>query len=321
MANEIRGVAPTGSTLYARIINRAGQWWQGAIFENYASVDYASYVIPLTEQGASGVFVADFPAGITTAGVYEYYVHLQSGGSPAEGDAVTVAGRIEWSGTASVQANADAMAGSDWRDYVLRRGFKRDDKDQELYEATTDAVQEMRRRFGFDEAKADVVSTDSISVLGDYKLTNQADMGLLQGIILQDDQIGTPLNKINKARFDELYPYAAADTAFRGYPRDFCVYGGQIYIGPTPDRTSYTYRLSYSKRGGVVTSATVGVPFTDLYRDVLCDLVMSYLYDALEEFDKANMYRQKFESGFNYIKRRERDNAGEGTFMMKPADC
>jgi len=67
MANELRGVAPSGNALYARLINPAGQWWTGAIFEAYAAPDYASYAVALTEQGASGLYVADMQAAIDAA--------------------------------------------------------------------------------------------------------------------------------------------------------------------------------------------------------------------------------------------------------------
>ena len=36
MANETRGVSTTG-TCYARIMNAAGQWWNGSAFEAYAA--------------------------------------------------------------------------------------------------------------------------------------------------------------------------------------------------------------------------------------------------------------------------------------------
>ena len=41
------------------------------------------------------------------------------------------------------------MTGAEFYAYVLRLGFKRTDKETEFFEACTDAVEEMRRRFGF----------------------------------------------------------------------------------------------------------------------------------------------------------------------------
>lgn len=319
MANEIRGVAPSGSTLYARIMNSSGNLWNGSSFEAYNASHYGNYDLAMTEQGASGVFVASFPSGISSSGTYEYFVHLQSGGSPAEGDLVTNTGKVDWTGSSVVAASTGSMTGAQFYAYLLRKGFKRTDKSTEAYEAITDAIQEMRMRFQFDEAEADVTTTDTISVLGDFKLNNESDMGMLSGVIVQDGQSASPLLKISKERYDELYPDQAVTTG-RGYPSHYCVYAGQIYIGPIPDQTSYTYRLSYSKRAGTIEATTTGVPFTDLYRDMLAQLSLSYLWDALDEGDKADRCRQKFEGLFDLAQRRERVNAGIGTFNMNCQD-
>lgn len=320
MAREIRGVAPSGSTLYARILNRAGLWWNGAAFVAYVAADYGNYDVAMAEQGASGVYVADFPAAIMTGGTYECYVH-QAGGAPAEGDLIVNTAKVDWTGTAAVVAAAGAMSGSDFRDYIVSdKGFVRTDKDQQIYAAVTDAIQKLRRRFAFDEAETEAETTDQIAVLGDFKLAIESDLGLLLGVVLEDGQNALPLLKVPKYRYDALYPDANVTTG-RGYPQHYCVYAGQIYIGPVPDLVSYNYRLSYSKRAGAVTAATAGVPFTDLYRDVLADLVLALLYDGLEEYDKADRHRAAFEAGYIEITRRERANAGLGTFTVTGADC
>lgn len=319
MANEIRGTANSG-TLYARIMNPAGLWWNGSSFESYVAANYSTYDVALTRQGSSSVHVANFPSGITSSGTYEYFVHRQSGASPAESDLVINTGKVDWTGTVSISAASGSMTGSDFYDYVLRLGFKRTDKATEFYEAATDAIQEMRRRFMFDEAESEATTTDTISSLGDFKLTLESDFGLLLGVMLEDDDTGTPLTKVSKYRYDELYPSVNVESD-RGYPRHFCVYAGQIYIGPIPDNTDYVYRLSYSKRAGTVTSSTTGVPFTNLYRDILADNIQGRLYKGLDDFDKATYFRNSFEDGFLQALRRERINSGVGTFNVVPFGC
>ena len=321
MANEIRGISTSGTTVYSRIMNSAGLWWTGSAFESYSAANWANYVATMTEQGSSGVFVADFPSGITSGGTYDYFVHIQAGGSPAQGDQVASTGRIDWTGTSIVTATSGAMTASDFYAYVLRRGFKRTDKATEFYEATTDAVQEMRRRFAFDEAETESTSTDVLDVAGEFQIAIESDMGLLLGVIVEDDDTGTPLNRITKMEYDSRYSGVHTTGDYTGYPKDYCVFGGQIYIGPVPDRTTYVFRLSYSQRAGTVTSSTSGVPFTDLYRDVLSDLVQHYLYDGLDEDAKADKYRGRFENGFIRAIRRERANSGEGNFNMMPTNC
>lgn len=320
MAREIRGLAPTGSTVYARIMSPAGLWWNGTTFEAYAAGNYATYDVALTEQGASGLFVGDFPTGITTAGTYEYFCYIQAGGTPAQGDALTNSGSVDWTGSAAVSASASSMTASDFYAYVLRKGFKRTDKSTEVYEAITDAVQELRARFMFDEAGTDATTTDTIATLGDYKLSLESDFGMILTVTLQDGEDATPLVKLTKDEFNAIYPYAANDTTFRGYPQHYCIYAGQIYLGPTPDSVSYTYRLAYSKRAGTVDSTTAAVPFTDVYREMLANLVLAKLYAGLEDYDKAGWHRQEHESMFLAATRRERKNGGNSTFVMAAQD-
>lgn len=318
MAKEITGVSGSG-TLYARLRNPAGSWWSGASFEVYSAGNYANYVITMTEEGNSGHYTADFPSAIVAAGTYQILIHRQIGASPAETDTIINTGKIDWTGTnaVTVTASTGAMTGTEWRDYVLRAGFKRTDKDSELYEATTDAIQEMRRRFMFDEAEVEMTTTDTISVLGDFKIDLEDDFGLLLGVTIEDGDTSTPLTKVSKSRFDELYPSINVDND-RGYPCHFTVYAGQFQIGPAPDQTSYVYRHTYSSRAGVITSAAAGVPFTNLYRDVLCDNVLARLYRGLDDFDKSNYYRAAFEEQMIYSTRRERQNAGNSSFNVAP---
>lgn len=323
MANEIRGVSATG-TLYARLMNSSGQVWNtsGAVFEAYSAGSYADYDLPMTEQGNSNVYVASFPTAIITAGTYEYFVHRQAGASPAEGDLIINTGKIDWTGTNSVTVTAStgAMTGSAFRDYILRLGFKRTDKDSEIYEATTDAIQEMRRRFMFDEAETEKRTTDTISVLGDFKLSLESDFGLLLGITLEDGTDGIPLKPVTKSMFMELYPDINV-TASYGYPEHYCIFGQEIWIGPIPDSTAYFYRKAYSLRAGTITSATAGVPFTDVYRDVLADNVLYRLYKGLGEIDTANIHRQYFEEGFLQATRRDSANSGGTFFTVRPVDA
>jgi hypothetical protein len=317
MANEISGVAATGNTAYAIVIRR-GQFFNGTTFEAYSSLNYGNYDIAMTEQGTSGIYFGTFPVLITASGTYEYVVKLQSNpGTYGEDDPIVNSGKIDWTGSSTATASAGSQSGSDWRDYVLRGGFKRTDKDTEIYEETTDAIQEMRRRFMFDEAEIETTTTDTISVLGDFKINVESDFGLLLGVTIEDGQNATPLIKKTKSEFDNIYPDINV-TSDRGYPLHFTIYKGQIQIGPIPDQVSYSYRITYSSRAGTITSSTTSVPFTALYRDVLRDNVLSRLYKLMDEYDKSGQLRQSFEFGFDQAVSRERKNSGDGYFNVKP---
>jgi len=323
MADEI--FDPLGipdRTIYAVVFNPTGKVWNTSSeeFETYATANRADYDIPLTEQGtSSGIYIGSFPSAITASGTYQWVSYIQDGGTPSESDNRADSGEVDWTGSAAVGAGTGSMSGSDWRDYVLRGGFKRTDKDTELYEATTDAIQEMRRRFKFQEAEAEKTTTDTITVDGDYKLTIESDFGLLCGIVIEDDEDAWPLQQISKARFEHIYPDINV-TNDRGIPNHFCLFNDQILIGPVPDKVTYNYRKSYSQRAGTVSSSTDAVPFTNLYREVLRDGVTARLYELMDQFDRAQFYYQKSESGFNQAMNREEFNTGEHTFIQMPED-
>ena len=316
MSNELRGATSIGETCYALVFDKSGNLWNGSIFEVLAPADYDDYVNSLTEVGSTGIYLGDFPIAITSSGTYEYFVKRQQGASPAEDDPICNTGKVDWTGSSAISGGAGSMLGSDWYAYVLRGGFKRTDKETEVYEETTDAIQEMRRRFMFDEAEVEKTTTDSITVLGDYKIDVESDLGLLLGVVIEDGQDATPLIQVSKNIFDDIYPDINV-TLDRGYPRHFTVYAGSIQIGPVPDRVSYSYRCAYSSRAGTVTSVTVGVPFTRDYRDVLRDNVLARLYKLMDEFEKSGQLRKSFEEQFLYATRRERINSGVGNFNVK----
>lgn len=93
---QITAAGPSGMTLYAHVFNTAGRRWNGSSFEVYLASRWSYYSIPLSEQGASGVYTAAFPSAILTPGSYEYIVYSQGGGSPAEGDRVAESGVVSW---------------------------------------------------------------------------------------------------------------------------------------------------------------------------------------------------------------------------------
>lgn len=99
MASELQTDYLTGKTVYFLLRNSTGSIWNGAAFEAYATLNYATYDILATEQGtASGYYTANMPA--VAAGVYYVVAKEQAGGAPAETDITVGTGRIEWDGAA-----------------------------------------------------------------------------------------------------------------------------------------------------------------------------------------------------------------------------
>jgi hypothetical protein len=107
MANELQTQYATGSNLYAVILNAAGQAWTGTgnVFESLNSSHWSNYAVPLTEQIASGIYFANFPTAVTTAGPYNVLLRLRAGGSPAIADTAIGGSQIIWSGAAEIPAS------------------------------------------------------------------------------------------------------------------------------------------------------------------------------------------------------------------------
>lgn len=88
MSYPIESSSPTGATIYAIIHHPDGRVWNtdSEAWEAFNPAHWTDYAIALTEQGASGYYRANYPAGIvgilTTEATYN-----QAGGSPAIGDA------------------------------------------------------------------------------------------------------------------------------------------------------------------------------------------------------------------------------------------
>ena len=318
MANELEGYGAPDSTTYA-LIKKRGLFWNGTTFVTYATASRGDYDVPLTELGtSSGMYQADFPSDITDSGSYSYAVYQTEtvGTAPSEEDRYIGGGTVDWTGAASIATAPGSMSGSDFYDYVLRT-FKRDDKSTEVYEAITDTIRDLRLRYHFDEATADAVTTDSITVAGDFKIELEDTLGMLLGVTVQDGENASPLILVTKQQFDLLYSDINVNSNY-GYPRHYCVFAGSIYIGPCPDSTAYTYRLSYSTRGGTVSSSTTAVPFTAVDRELVKHGTLSRLYILMEEPNLAAVHEALFEKRFSINVDRERKNKGEGSFLVNP---
>ena len=106
MANEIWHSYEEGKTLYALIWQKTDdKVWNNtdSQFDTYTDADIDKYDVALTNQVDSNYYTVDFPASITTAGVYRVQIFLQAAGSPhADNDVEIAQGEITWGGTAEV---------------------------------------------------------------------------------------------------------------------------------------------------------------------------------------------------------------------------
>jgi hypothetical protein len=190
------------------------------------------------------------------------------------------------------------MDGASFYAYVLRT-FKRTDKETESYEAITDAVMTISREFDFQEIQDETVTTDTITSLGDYKLSLESDTGfLVSDVIIRDGDSSRPLELITKDRFDALYPNPASATVNKAKPIHACIFANQIYLGPVPDDTDYQYYVSQAtKLTAAITSGTASVPFSGFdMRECLKLFTLQKMYGVLENQELEAMNGMKAES-------------------------
>lgn len=98
MAAILECVALSGQSLSVTIHDSSAQLWNGAAFEAFNSANWATYLVALTEQGTSGYYKGNFPAGIA-AGKYSYVFYASS----IYGDPAIGSGQIYWNGTIEEQ--------------------------------------------------------------------------------------------------------------------------------------------------------------------------------------------------------------------------
>lgn len=307
MSGELRIASATGATVYANILNASSQRWNGSTFETYVSANYDTYDIVTVEQGSSGVYVGDFPTGISSAGDYSVIYYLQENASPTEGDQVVGTGTISWDGD-SLSADEDVasgeMTGLDWETYVLRT-FKRTDKSDELFDATNAAIAEIRRKFTTGRDEKETTMTDTIATLGEYRLDLETDFGLpVSSVYIQDTNDGRKLRKISKEEWDEKYGVWGTSTSDRDIPQEYAVFGNQIYLGPIPNQTDYQYVISYGRANlTAVTIASLAVPYTTAdYKECLLHGTLWRLYKLVENDDQAGAYKALWDDELEQIK-------------------
>lgn len=326
MSGEIRGGSIPGATLYAQILNSADSRWNGSAFEAYVSANYSTYNILTAEQGNSGIYIASFPTTITTADSYEVVFYAQQGASPAEGDPIAGSESIEWTGTEITTTPGTVlgtMSGTAWLTYVLR-ALKRTDKNTEIFDATKDCIDDIRRRLVMPEDETEIQTTDTISTLGDYRINLEEDFGLLVGdvFVRGTDTQGWVLNKITKREFDEKYSIRGTDAGVRSRPKDYCIFAGQIWVGPVPDVVSYVYKINYTQDElSEYSTDSLSIPFTDRYRQILRWGILSGVYgDILKNDDQAAKFGTLFENGLAKIEKRN-DRNRTGTIQVRYQGC
>jgi hypothetical protein len=210
------------------------------------------------------------------------------------------------------------MTGAELATYI-KSVFKRTDKDTQLFESITDTILDMKLRYMHDRFKVEAYST-SLSTLKDYKIDLPSDFGHLIGKVrcyevsnASNDRI---LVKRTKSDFDELYPNPNASDVSTGMPQDFCIFGGQILVGPPVDSTGYAIEFSYTTEAveNIVTGTT-NVPFSDRHRECLREGSLARLYALVDNPERSIYYENKYEISLQKIIDNDKKNTDAIQFI------
>ncbi|RLC88231.1 MAG: hypothetical protein DRJ03_03540 [Chloroflexi bacterium] len=208
------------------------------------------------------------------------------------------------------------MTGAEFLAYT-KKIFLRTDKDTEIYEATTDIVVDMSLRLLADVNMKVSSALSGISSVGDYELTLPDDFGHLLGdVLIRDtgsDDTYFPLKKITKEEYDRIYHENLSSTASNrntGTPIHYGHFAGTIYVGPAVDATDYEFKINYTDdQVAAIVAGTDPVPFTDKYRRILRDGVLSLMYKHMENFGEATQFEGDYERGLAKIQANDDFNA------------
>lgn len=206
------------------------------------------------------------------------------------------------------------MSGSDFYTYVLSI-LKRTDKSTEVYQAMTDTVMDMRLRMLSEKFKT-ISTALTIGTIGNYSVALPTDFGHLIGSIIVKETVAdrdypSPL-KISISLFNELYANrydTNVGNRMTGNPMHYCIFGGNLLVGPPVDKTSYEFRIAYTTEDATeIASNTTLVPFTDRYRKTVRYGVMKEVYVGLENYDEANIWSTLYEADLVKIIENDKQN-------------
>ena len=104
MANELSIHYVTGKTTVYFVVRLGGNFALagGGGLEAYNASHWTNYAIAAAEIGATGIYQASMPVGLS-AGNYAVEAYERLGGSPSPGDTWLGAGVLAWSGSAEIR--------------------------------------------------------------------------------------------------------------------------------------------------------------------------------------------------------------------------
>lgn len=96
-ARKLQLSGDSGQTLDV-IVRLNGKPWNGSKFVDYSDADYATYVLPMTEQDTTGFYEALFPIGISPGRYHLTFSQRIDPATPSPTDTIIYQALLTWDG-------------------------------------------------------------------------------------------------------------------------------------------------------------------------------------------------------------------------------
>lgn len=207
-----------------------------------------------------------------------------------------------FTGTAVTEPSALSMTLGTLIGYVRNLAGERDSTtltNALLTHFANDGISEMARRFNLTELEY----TETVSLADGTKTLNLAS-GLtyvpreIMRIVIVDatNTAVYSLDEVDRDTMVEDYTRLVTTTSQEARPTEYCIFGTTLYWLPTPDAT-YTARLDYRYLPGLLTYSDGSEvnAITQYAPQVLLAYMVAEAYDYLQQPEKAEVWRRRFE--------------------------
>lgn len=182
--------------------------------------------------------------------------------------------------------------------YVKDSGFKRTDKDDEVYTALDEVLDELSTLFTF-EVQRERWYVALANGQYDYPLPSTLTLWLGDVRYIDDAGASYPLNKLSPTRFFDKYSYLDDSNITYADPVDYCILGNQIYIAPYWDTWGNSQQIEITG-GEIQTRLTAdgdSPDFAQRWDEVIKHGVLYRLDQDLGLYEDADRYLLFYQNG------------------------
>lgn len=182
----------------------------------------------------------------------------------------------------------------------VKRTFKRDDKDTEIYEAEDETIKDVAGRHSF-QVLREISYASTVVGQVDYPLPSNLlhmhhPVRLLDGSGTNDT--GRPLTQVSEDRFHEICPNPFRTSPPTGKPYAYTIARGQLLLVDIPDSADYLLEISRGKEPTLPTAdGDDAHPFGTQWDETIKWGVLARVYEGIGMEEESDRWGQMFEMG------------------------